>query len=417
MYVSRQRNEAITALCRQETQENEAEAVLPAIADFVVAHTWSIWTLSPLVVPLDLENMETSMSSFLRNHRGNLEMITNEKNGEESDPNQSENDTLMSTHRDDGTYVRIFQGELADSTEVPDSGNAEKNDGDQGGREGSPSAKRRKVDSTNLPETNVATKRTKMHLIVDIQIDDEPSAQLICCFPGFVAEDGSNDTASSASSLYTGKGRIQSFDFLLTRGSQSSIEVALDWFGTSGCAIGKAPFSPAVADIAQCMAVWTSEHANSLSGKENNMEGCERQEEASAVIMQKHKPLTLKYAVPSEIANSGLESIALTIPPVALMRLCNDILEARKRRNLSDTTPSKSDEVDNVGFLPIVKGLQRFMRETFRINIEPLHLVNGSCAAAVLGCDGRCKPLCASLLGSVFREIQFMIRNQLPGKS
>ena len=387
---------------QQKPQAMAAPPPMLNVSDFVVHHTWAIIGLSPFVVPLDLRNgcssLEVGMTLFLRNHRVTLVAVTPQENGGGDESNQKE---------DDGTYVRIFHGTLQEPTELA----ADKtyNDGEETESEHPPIGKRRKIYDNQ--QGNNMTNR-QLHFIIDIRTHDEPSAQLVCCFPTFIQDD-------SNSAGTTGRGKIQSFDYLLTRGSQSSIGAALGWFETfTGCTIAKSPFRPTVVDVAQAMALWTSEYSRLLkdskdvadkSGNNHAVDSDDGEE--------KCKPLTLTYAVPSEFAGSGLDTVSLTVPPIALMRLCNDILQAKGKGNNSDLTAQNTDEdghvtPSKVDTLPIVKGLQCFMRETFRINIETFSLVHGSCVAAVLGCDGRCKPLCAKLLGSVLREVQFMVQTK-----
>jgi hypothetical protein len=109
------------------------------------------------------------------------------------------------------------------------------------------------------------------------------------------------------------------------------------------------------------------------------------------------KPLEVTFSAPEAIASAGLEKISLTVPPIAIARLQQDM-----QKNSADGQE-----------LPILRALQCFMLETYNLRIESFALVRATSAAAMLGCDGRCKPLDKNMLTTVLSQIQSMIQFQI----
>jgi len=318
-------------------------------------------------------------------------------NDDFGDDQQRESNSIINVDDASGIYVRIIHGEVFAKDSVD---NHFSKDDDNSSSSSSP------PPATKRPKIQVESQR---HLVIDIHTKDELSAQLVCCYP-----------ATTAITLVGSDDTIQSFDFLLTRGSQSAIGVALAWLEIhTGCVVAKLPFRPTVTDVAHAMALWTWDHVRQdtmVDSSGNNNENYTKRSKdenrweggnGAAAELAKRKPLTLTYAVPSELANAGLETISLTVPPIALLRLCHNMLQHQKNKN---NGPINADFKP----VPIVQGLQCFLKETFRLNIETFSLVHGSCGAAVLGCDGRCKPLSEHMVGKVLQEIQYMVQNQMP---
>jgi hypothetical protein len=125
--------------------------------------------------------------------------------------------------------------------------------------------------------------------------------------------------------------------------------------------------------VAHALAVWTT------------------QQSASA------KPLEVTFRAPDAIASAGLSKLSLTIPPVAIARLLQDMQK----------NSAENEE------LPILRALQCYILETYNLRIESFVLVRATSVAAMLGCDGRCKPLDRDLLESVLSQVQSMIATQL----
>jgi hypothetical protein len=199
-------------------------------------------------------------------------------------------------------------------------------------------------------------------LHIDVRLQDEPVAQVLLCFPTF------DDV------------QVKCFSFAMQRGGSKALcDIVLQFFeSTYGCVFSNRPFSPTPNQVAHALVVWTT-----------------TQQSASA------KPLEVTFRAPDVIAFAGLSKLSLTIPPIAIARLVQDMLK--------NSAENKE--------LPILRALQCYILETYNLRIESFVLVRATSAAAMLGCDGRCKPLDRDLLDSVLTQIQSMITTQLrPGK-
>ena len=60
--------------------------------------------------------------------------------------------------------------------------------------------------------------------------------------------------------------------------------------------------------------------------------------------------------------------------------------------------------------LPILRALQCYFYEAFHIDARQLHVVKAATAHAVVGTDGRIKPLTVEALPSLLDDIGMMIR-------
>lgn len=195
------------------------------------------------------------------------------------------------------------------------------------------------------------------HLHIDVRLQDEPVAQVLFCFPTF------DDI------------QVKCFSFSMQRGGSKTLcDIVLQYFeSTYGCVFSNRPFSPTPNQVAHSLAIWTT------------------QQSASA------KPLEVTFHAPDAIASAGLSKLSLTIPPVAIAQLLQDMQKHS----------AENEE------LPILRALQCYILETYNLRIESFALVRATSAAAMLGCDGRCKPLDRNLLESVLTQIQSMIATQL----
>ena len=159
--------------------------------------------------------------------------------------------------------------------------------------------------------------------------------------------------------------------------------------------------------------------------------------------MYKIRPMEVTFALPSDISKKGLESITLTIPPLALMNLCNAIqkqsFKSKKRqrnkceqeqnnisiqRQSTDKSNTNIDDEDDSKSLfnfpenndiPILQAIQCYMMETFHIDIRSFQLIRATCGIASLGCDGRCKPMNALFLHDFLVSIHSMVSNRTNG--
>lgn len=196
------------------------------------------------------------------------------------------------------------------------------------------------------------------HLHIDVRLQDEPAAQVLLCFPAF------NDDSR----------QVTYFSFAMQRGSNALCNVVLHFFASAlGCIFSNRPFSPTPNQVARALAAWTAQQSAST------------------------KPLEVTFRAPQAIASAGLEKLSLTVPPVAIARLQQDMQKHS----------AHGQE------LPILRALQCFLLETYNLRTESFALVRATSAAAMLGCDGRCKPLDKGMLTSVLSQIQSMIQSQI----
>ena len=208
----------------------------------------------------------------------------------------------------------------------------------------------------------IAFSPSQRPLHIEIRLQDQPVAYLLLCFPEF------NETS------------VTSFSYAMQRGSRTLCDTVMQWFeSTFGCVFGNQSFSPAPNQVAHALAVWTT-----LQLDRSNY----------------NRPLEVTFTAPDNIAKAGLSKLSLTVPPVAVARLLQDIQD-------NDTNAGEQQEI------PILRALQCYVLETYHLRIESFALVRATSAAAMLGCDGRCKPLESDLLEHVLSEIQAMIRSQL----
>ena len=175
------------------------------------------------------------------------------------------------------------------------------------------------------------------------------------------------------------------------------------------------------------------------------------------------KPLELILAVPSHLGTAGLERITLTVPPVSLARLCAAVernrppasaaasaaprgegaitplmvtdserddessswwVAAGKRKGSpasasagastlvdgSASPPAGNEKSADADDLPILRALQCYLFEAFRIDARHLHVVRAATAHAVIGTDGRIKPMTVDALPSLLADISRMVR-------
>jgi len=201
------------------------------------------------------------------------------------------------------------------------------------------------------------------HLYIDVRLQDQPAANVMLCFPTF------QETT------------ITSFAFAMHRGSKALCDTVMQWLeSTCGCVFGNQPFAPTPNQVAHALAVWTTLQLNRSDS---------------------NRPLEVTFAAPENIANAGMSKLSLTVPPVAVARLLQDMQE---------NNPNSQQQQ---GDLPILRALQCYILEAYHLRIESFALVRATSAAAMLGCDGRCKPLERDLLEHVLSELQSMIQSQL----
>ena len=148
--------------------------------------------------------------------------------------------------------------------------------------------------------------------------------------------------------------------------------------------------------------------------------------------------MEITFALPSQLAREGLEKITITIPPMALKNLCYEIQkekECYKTRinckngkyddhdaenhensdgNTSFSSKSKENPIHEIQHLPILKAIQCYIMEAFRIDVRSFRLIRAACGVAALGYDGRCKPLDPFFLWEFLNSIHDIIILQIP---
>jgi Kinetochore complex Sim4 subunit Fta1 len=370
------------------------------LPEFLLHHTWSIHQVSSFAVPLLVTNaLEREMTRALRNHWINT--ASNERG----------NSKNLGDHK--GTLVRVLWG--TPKKQEPTRKSGKNNQSSKKKRNAKETKSQGSRSARYGPSTNVETLRqtfdlpenvddnnqqsSECHLFIEAIVNDEPSAQVVCCFPEF-------DDAS-----------IQKLAFLLTRGSKRSLEAIFQFLAHKAqCRVAKTVFRPSVVDMTLVMTWWTCDHwqltNNATSNKDNQNQSSDnrRKRKRTESCVSVTKPLMLTYSVPASLASteSGLTSLSLMVPPGALLRLCTDIQASRPSQQ-EPPNDASSQRTETGGGIPLLIALQQFLRETFRVRIEKFSLTDASCSAAILGRDGRCKPLCPQLLESVLIDIKGMV--------
>jgi hypothetical protein len=357
--------------CRKTVHETPSQSM-----EFLVNHTWSIHRMTPCTVPLSqsVSSMEESASNLLRQgHRAAARPQS--KKRRDDDP--------------EGNYVRI--------TWIGDhiSGGSIATDQDEG-NEAQASRKRSRGDTQQ--QQHASSDIIPLHLRVEVFLQEQWSAEVIFC----------------AASRDTPKNKIDAFAFCLARGLKSSYGEIWMWFESiTGGSVGKVPLGPSSEELANLVALWTK--------KDYEQCGVERTGQNSS----SPKPLVLTFSVPFSLEGSGLDNLSLTVPPASLLQLCTNIEEERLKKRQKIVSATRNGTLDDIssedeaseGGLPILKAMQCYIQEAFRINIKSFSLVKASCAVASFGCDGRCKPLSLALLPDVLQEIQTITHNRYARES
>lgn len=86
---------------------------------------------------------------------------------------------------------------------------------------------------------------------------------------------------------------------------------------------------------------------------------------------------TLVFKVPAHLADCGLDTVSLSIPPVKMNQFCKSIEESR---------PSEGDD------FPVIRALQNFVQQTFHMNLQSFSLTKFTTPLAFVDHDGRVQP-------------------------
>jgi hypothetical protein len=339
--------------------------------EFLLNHTWSIHRMTPFTVPLEqsVTSMEESATNVLR--QGRAAVCPQSKKRRDNDP--------------EGDYVRINW--IDDHV----SGDSIVTNLDEGNE--AHASRKRSRGVIQEQRLNASSDGIPLHLRIEIFLQEQWSAEVVLCA-------ASRDASDS----------VNAFAFCLARGLKSSYGEIWRWFESiTGGSVGMVALGPTSEELANLVALWTK----------TDYEQCDLDRKGHSGSSP--KPLVLTFSVPASLEGSGLDNLSLTVPPASLFQLCTNIEEQRlqkrqknisSRRNKTHDGSSSEYEASDDGELPILKAMQCYIQEAFRINIKSFSLVKASCAVASFGCDGRCKPLSLALLPDVIREIQTISHNR-----
>lgn len=222
------------------------------------------------------------------------------------------------------------------------------------------------------------------HMLVEVFHNDIPKAQLCFCIAN-----------------YTDRTKIHSFCYILIRGSKELYNfVVASWECEFGCKVGISSVKLGGVQIGYALSSWLGKRetdaSHDVGNKHNDNKGHDDGGENRSIASramgnrsQSKRPLEIIYSFPSFIADRGLESITLTIPPLALTKLTASIPKHHNQKTIL-----------------IKKALQCFISETFNLDLSSCAIIKASMSDyAVLGHDGRIKFVNVSLLGEVLQTI------------
>ena len=92
-----------------------------------------------------------------------------------------------------------------------------------------------------------------------------------------------------------------------------------------------------------------------------------------------------------------------------------DAIDAADRQQQNSPNDGRADEEDEEEKLPILRALQCYLYEAYHIDARQLHVVKAATAHAVVGTDGRIKPLTVEALPSLLEDVGMMIRRSIGG--
>lgn len=263
---------------------------------------------------------------------------------------------------------------------------------------------------------------------------------------------------------------IAGSSFLLLRGSLDPSKIILQYLEQQYvCHISHhdtpIPFSPS--DMTRCLSSWTLlQHSDSRryshrhrhpngNGKKVSGSSGEREpggsDKSGGPVPVLVRPMEVTFSLPSHLSKSGLEKITMTIPPQALTHLCTAIqnhmcIDIDTNLDSDDDGDGKSHtesikgpqpqrqtqiqiqiqpkEKQDPSFLhsttpslPILRALQCYIMEAFRIDVRSFSLARAACGVAALSCDGRCKPLDPMYLHDFLVSIQEMMQMRVPNRT
>jgi uncharacterized membrane protein YgcG len=438
-----------------------------------------------------------------------------------------------------GTYAALAWIHLDHPQSEEDDSTSIYNGGSSSGRSSSSRKRRHAASPGTSTGASTTGRRRQRHLHVDVRINDEPAGQILLCSAEEAAEEAKEKAVGPTTSTTFPSFRdcdddpldpdrpvtISSFSYLLLRGRMAALRPVLLYLeSTLGCAVGTRPFQPSPADVARSLSDWMvgavvrqrqqrqqRQQRRRLGesgggGGSSSIGGIGANDDGNGTIGDAHapsipianvnaKPLELTLAVPPHLISAGLERITLTVPPVALARLCaaverdrhrhrtttaamaaaaspstapgggggakgggsggsrtssggtrtplmvtdsesasasassgkeggrpgedpprakapgdNDN-DAKEKKKETEEEEEEEEEVD----LPILRALQCYLCEAFRIDARHLPVVKAATAHAVVGTDGRIKPLAVEALPALLEDIGVMVRRATGG--
>jgi Kinetochore complex Sim4 subunit Fta1 len=228
---------------------------------------------------------------------------------------------------------------------------------------------------SNIDGNNNSNNNDK-HLYVEVRIREAFSAAVTFC--------------------YFGK---HFFSFCLARGLRSSYETIFGWIATvtdGRTHVGLTPLRPHSNDLANTVASWISmEYLLRVGAECNDVNGDFKNKsvELSATPQStaESKPLILTFATPKDVAEAGLDTITLSVPPQALWKLYTSIRDNQPETCKNNVVASR-ENVQQLQLLPMVRAMQCYILEAFAIDISTFPLAKVVTASATLGSDGRYKP-------------------------
>jgi hypothetical protein len=216
------------------------------------------------------------------------------------------------------------------------------------------------------------------HLRIEMFLSESWSCEIVLCFVSLLGEENSSTDIISA---------VRSFSMCLARGSKSSYTAVFDWLEKqTACRLVPCHFTSS--ELAAATASWTR-----LAYQRNYFP---REQESSS--SESLKPLAVTFQVTTPAAVADLDTITLTIPPVALSSFCVAMEQSRPHAKRSRRRGGED--------LSVLRALQCFVLEAFSMDISSFQLIKASTQAASLGCDGRIKPQDGILLSTVLQTIR-----------
>ena len=106
--------------------------------------------------------------------------------------------------------------------------------------------------------------------------------------------------------------------------------------------------------------------------------------------------------------SSGCRAGVGAVAAAASVSGAKDAIDTADRQQQNSPNDGRADEEEEE--LPILRALQCYLYEAFHIDARQLQVVKAATAHAVVGTDGRIKPLTVEALPSLLEDVGMMIR-------